>query len=46
MSLDRLAYKIECVSALAGTGCQYGLDMFAPDAQNTCERLYFYWKEN
>jgi len=30
MSLDRLVYKIECVSALAGTGCQYGPDAFTP----------------
>ena len=30
MSLDRLAYKIECVSALAGAGCHYGPDAFAP----------------
>jgi len=30
MSLDRLAYKIECVSALAGTGCQYSPYAFAP----------------
>ena len=30
MSLDRLAYKIECISALAGTGCQYGPDAFTP----------------
>ena len=28
--MDRLAYKIECVSALAGTSCQYGPDTFAP----------------
>ena len=30
MRLDRLAYKIECISALAGAGCQYGPDAFAP----------------
>ena len=30
MSLDRLVYKIECVSALAPAGCQYGPNAFAP----------------
>ena len=30
MSLDRLAYKIECVSVLAGTSRQYSPDAFAP----------------
>ena len=30
MRLDRLAYKIESISALAGTGCQYSPDAFAP----------------
>jgi len=28
--LNRLTYKIECVSALAGTSRQYGPDAFAP----------------
>jgi len=30
MRLDRLAYKFESISALAGTGCQYSPDAFAP----------------
>ena len=29
--MDRLAYKIKRISALAGTGCQYSPDAFAPN---------------
>ena len=36
--LGRLAYKIECVLALTGIGCQYGFAVFAPRPETLLEK--------